>query len=114
MKGIIYKELYAFIKECLYDPKYGLNIQYNNDVYGGNEAMNKNIEVLNFISSSLDNEKKVIDQIIDKGVEEVSSNQYLITVDNVKKFLSKATIIPLARGAYERVLMSLDEEQFVR
>ncbi len=115
MEESVYKELYSFVKECLYDPTYGLRIQYNHDVYGRNEVMNKNMEVLNFISSSLDNEKKVIDEIIGKGVAEVKSNQYTLTLENAKKFLNLSTIIPLARAAYERVLLTKEEsEQFTR
>ncbi len=115
MEEAVQKELYNYIRECLYDPVYGLKIQYNHDVYGRDEAMNKNIEVLHFMTSSLENEKKVIDEIINKGIAEVKSSQYTINGENVKKFLNLSTIIPLARAAYERALMAKEnDEQFVR
>ena len=108
MRDKDYNELYNYIKNSLYDPVYGLNIRYNEDLYGLDMAMEKNRQVLSFIMSSEENEKKIIDRIIDRGILELEDKEN-ISLDNLKKFLNVRTIVPLARGAYERILMEFEE-----
>ena len=114
MKECDYIELYHYIKNCLEDPSRGLNINYSKFADNGINAERKNLEVLKYMQDSQENEKRIIDYILDFGVNQAENDNYIPDVANIKRFLTISTIIPLARCAYEKILTMSDESVIKR
>lgn len=106
------EEIIEYVKGCLYDT-YGLNVRYNEDVMGRDAAMNKNAEVLDFMKSSPENEKKIVDYIVNWGIKQVQDYQYVVNLENVKKFINTSSAVPLARKIYDKIIME-EEESLTR
>ncbi len=101
----VYQEMYQIIKNWLYDIKWGLRIEYNQDVIDRENIMAQNLEVYEYMCSSLQNEKQIIDQIISKGIAITKNNQYIINVENIQRFLTSSAVVPMARSIYQEIKM---------
>ena len=67
--------------------------------------MAQNLEVYEYMCSSLQNEKQIIDQIISKGIAITKNNQYIINVENIQRFLTSSAVVPMARSIYQEIKM---------
>lgn len=97
-----YQKAYQFVKDVLYSDS-GLGIVYFDNVANREDAMNKNQEVARYMADSIDNERAIIDEIINRGVAEINSWQYLVNMDNFQKFVNASVMVPMARDAYEKL-----------
>ena len=84
-------------------------IKYNDYNENREKDTAQNIEVFEYMTSSLNNERKVVDKIINKGVKSAQNFQYIINEENLKRFLTPSAMLPMARDAYKEV--KLEEQQ---
>lgn len=100
-----YEIIYNYVKEQLY---MGLNTEINPNVYGREKIMKQNAEMLEFIKSSEENQKYIIDSIIEAGLKEVEEYGYIKNAENFKKFINRTNA---GRLAMEALSQNTDEAQ---
>lgn len=97
-----YQKAYQYVKDVLYSDS-GLGVVYFDNVANRVNAMNKNQEVAKFMVESIENERAIIDEIINAGLAEINSWQYVVNMDNFQRFVNASVMVPMARGIYEKV-----------
>lgn len=109
MSNELYTKIYNYVKTTLYGVD-GLKIRLYDNVPFREEKMAKNLEVFTFISSNMENEKIIINKIIEKGIKDCQDWQYIVNEENIKKFLTGSAINLEAVRQYDNYLKELEEQ----